>query len=73
MANNINIISHPLVNAQLSKLRQSSTTAKEFREVRLIWERAWFIHDMHSRVFIQSACSWVMRRHGLWKRTRFRG
>ncbi|KAF8897405.1 armadillo/beta-catenin/plakoglobin [Infundibulicybe gibba] len=27
-----NILSHPIVNAQLSKLRQSSTTPKEFRE-----------------------------------------
>ncbi|KAF5333070.1 hypothetical protein D9611_002376 [Ephemerocybe angulata] len=32
MANTINILSHPLVNAELSKLRQTSTSAKEFRE-----------------------------------------
>jgi len=29
----LNILNHALVNAQLSKLRQASTTAKEFREV----------------------------------------
>lgn len=28
----VNILSHPLVNARLSKLRQTSTTSKEFRE-----------------------------------------
>jgi len=28
----VNILSHPLVNAELSKLRQTSTTPKEFRE-----------------------------------------
>jgi len=33
MANTINIVSHPIINGELSKLRQSSTTAKEFREV----------------------------------------
>ncbi|KAF8639784.1 hypothetical protein AX17_001044 [Amanita inopinata Kibby_2008] len=28
----VNVLSHPVVNAQLSKLRQSSTSSKEFRE-----------------------------------------
>jgi len=28
----INILSHPIVNAELSKLRQASTSSKEFRE-----------------------------------------
>lgn len=28
-----NVLSHPVVNAELSKLRQSSTSPKEFREV----------------------------------------
>ncbi|KAF8914058.1 methyltransferase-domain-containing protein [Gymnopilus junonius] len=28
----INVLSHPLVNSELSKLRQKSTTSKEFRE-----------------------------------------
>ena len=39
MANNKrNILSHPVVNAELSKLRQSSTSSKEFREVcDLVW------------------------------------
>ncbi|KZP24562.1 PRTase-like protein [Athelia psychrophila] len=32
MPNGINIVSHPLVNTRLSKLRQTSTTSKEFRE-----------------------------------------
>ncbi|TEB35583.1 armadillo/beta-catenin/plakoglobin [Coprinellus micaceus] len=32
MANTINILSHPLVNAELSKLRQRATSPKEFRE-----------------------------------------
>lgn len=32
MANKLNILSHPLVHTELSKLRQASTTAKEFRE-----------------------------------------
>ncbi|KAF9008920.1 armadillo/beta-catenin/plakoglobin [Cyathus striatus] len=32
MSSKVNIISHPLVNAELSKLRESSTTPKEFRE-----------------------------------------
>jgi uracil phosphoribosyltransferase len=32
MANTINIVSHPVINGELSKLRQSSTTPKEFRE-----------------------------------------
>ncbi|KAF9469017.1 armadillo/beta-catenin/plakoglobin [Collybia nuda] len=32
MVNTINIVSHPIVNAQLSKLRKSSTSTKEFRE-----------------------------------------
>jgi len=32
MPEGINIVSHPIVNAQLSKLRQISTTSKEFRE-----------------------------------------
>ncbi|EAU84916.2 UDP-N-acetylglucosamine 1-carboxyvinyltransferase [Coprinopsis cinerea okayama7 len=32
MSNNLHILNHPLVNAELSKLRQTSTTSKEFRE-----------------------------------------
>jgi uracil phosphoribosyltransferase len=36
MSNNLHILSHPLVNARLTKLRQVSTTAKEFREVESI-------------------------------------
>ncbi|KAJ2914295.1 hypothetical protein MD484_g6159, partial [Candolleomyces efflorescens] len=32
MANTLNVLSHPLVHTELSKLRQASTTAKEFRE-----------------------------------------
>ncbi|TFK29352.1 UDP-N-acetylglucosamine 1-carboxyvinyltransferase [Coprinopsis marcescibilis] len=32
MANNLRVLNHPLVNAQLSKLRDVSTPAKEFRE-----------------------------------------
>ncbi|RXW24625.1 hypothetical protein EST38_g1222 [Candolleomyces aberdarensis] len=32
MANTLNVLSHPLVHAELSKLRQASTTSKEFRE-----------------------------------------
>ncbi|KAH9482367.1 Uracil phosphoribosyltransferase [Psilocybe cubensis] len=31
-ASKLNILNHPLVNAELSKLRQESTSAKEFRE-----------------------------------------
>jgi len=31
-ANKLNVLSHPLINAELSKLRQTSTTPKEFRE-----------------------------------------
>ncbi|PPQ83300.1 hypothetical protein CVT25_004039 [Psilocybe cyanescens] len=31
-ANKLNVLTHPLVNAELSKLRQESTTPKEFRE-----------------------------------------
>lgn len=33
MTNTLNVLSHPLVNAELSKLRKTSTSAKEFREV----------------------------------------
>lgn len=33
MSNNLHILSHPLVNTRLAKLRQVSTTPKEFREV----------------------------------------
>jgi uracil phosphoribosyltransferase len=29
----INVLSHPLVNTRLAKLRQVSTSSKEFREV----------------------------------------
>ncbi len=29
----VHVLKHPLVNARLSKLRQMSTTGKEFREV----------------------------------------
>ncbi|KAF8746004.1 hypothetical protein AX14_004292 [Amanita brunnescens Koide BX004] len=32
MSSSINVLSHPVVNALLSKLRQSSTSPKEFRE-----------------------------------------
>ncbi|KAN0124678.1 PRTase-like protein [Lactarius tabidus] len=32
MSNNPHILSHPLVNTRLAKLRQASTTPKEFRE-----------------------------------------
>ncbi|KIK08364.1 hypothetical protein K443DRAFT_556969 [Laccaria amethystina LaAM-08-1] len=32
MSKNVNLLSHPLINAELSKLRQASTSAKEFRE-----------------------------------------
>ena len=36
MLDNIHVLSHPLVNTRLAKLRQVSTTSKEFREVRPI-------------------------------------
>ena len=29
----LHVLSHPIVNARLSKLRQASTSGKEFREV----------------------------------------
>lgn len=32
MSNFLHVVDHPLVNAELSKLRQESTSAKEFRE-----------------------------------------
>ncbi|KAK0491099.1 armadillo/beta-catenin/plakoglobin [Armillaria novae-zelandiae] len=32
MSSKVNLLSHPIVNAKLSKLRQSSTSSKEFRE-----------------------------------------
>ncbi|EDR12495.1 armadillo/beta-catenin/plakoglobin [Laccaria bicolor S238N-H82] len=32
MSKNVNLLSHPLINAELSKLRQASTSSKEFRE-----------------------------------------
>ena len=32
----IHVLSHPLVNTRLAKLRQVSTTSKEFREVKSI-------------------------------------
>ncbi|KAH8113305.1 armadillo/beta-catenin/plakoglobin [Phellopilus nigrolimitatus] len=32
MSNNINVLNHPVVNAKLSQLRQTSTSTKEFRE-----------------------------------------
>ncbi|TFK43388.1 armadillo/beta-catenin/plakoglobin [Crucibulum laeve] len=32
MSGKVNVLSHPLVNAELSKLRRTSTTSKEFRE-----------------------------------------
>ncbi|KAH9994080.1 armadillo beta-catenin plakoglobin [Russula compacta] len=32
MSDNIHVLSHPLVNTRLAKLRQISTTSKEFRE-----------------------------------------
>ncbi|KAF8974345.1 armadillo/beta-catenin/plakoglobin [Flammula alnicola] len=32
MAPKVNVLSHPIINAELSKLRQSSTSPKEFRE-----------------------------------------
>ena len=32
-AANVHVLSHPLVNTRLAKLRQVSTTSKEFREV----------------------------------------
>jgi len=33
MANSkLHILSHPVINAELSKLRQSSTSSKDFRE-----------------------------------------
>ncbi|TFK55838.1 PRTase-like protein [Heliocybe sulcata] len=32
MSDKLHVLSHPLVNARLSKLRQTSTTSKEFRE-----------------------------------------
>jgi hypothetical protein len=31
---NLHVLSHPLVNTRLAKLRQVSTTSKEFREVK---------------------------------------
>lgn len=31
----LHILQHPVVNARLTKLRQTTTTGKEFREVRL--------------------------------------
>lgn len=33
---NVHVLSHPLVNTRLAKLRQVSTTSKEFREVKSI-------------------------------------
>lgn len=35
MSDKIHVLQHPLVNARMSHLRQTSTSAKEFREVRL--------------------------------------
>lgn len=32
MSNNLHVLTHPLVNTRLAKLRQVSTTSKEFRE-----------------------------------------
>ncbi|KJA30065.1 hypothetical protein HYPSUDRAFT_32130 [Hypholoma sublateritium FD-334 SS-4] len=32
MATRVNVLSHPIINAELSKLRQASTSSKEFRE-----------------------------------------
>lgn len=34
--NKLHVLSHPLIDAELSKLRQKSTNPKEFREVHLI-------------------------------------
>jgi uracil phosphoribosyltransferase len=33
MPGNLNVLSHPLINTRLSKLRQTTTNSKEFREV----------------------------------------
>lgn len=33
-ASKVHVLSHPLVNERFAKLRQTSTTPKEFREVR---------------------------------------
>ncbi|KIM90982.1 hypothetical protein PILCRDRAFT_24862, partial [Piloderma croceum F 1598] len=32
MSGNLNVLSHPLINTRLSKLRQTTTNSKEFRE-----------------------------------------
>lgn len=37
----LHVLQHPVVNARLSKLRQTTTTGKEFREVRR------FVHGFH--------------------------
>jgi len=36
MPANIHVLSHPLVNTRLAKLRQVSTSSKEFREVKSV-------------------------------------
>lgn len=36
MSANIHVLSHPLVNTRLAKLREASTSSKEFREVKFI-------------------------------------
>ena len=33
MSSKIHVLSHPIINERLSKLRQSGTSSKEFREV----------------------------------------
>ncbi len=34
MSNKVHVLSHPLINARLSRLRQTNSTSKDFREVR---------------------------------------
>jgi uracil phosphoribosyltransferase len=36
MLDHIHVLSHPLVNTRLAKLREASTSPKEFREVKSI-------------------------------------
>lgn len=36
MSEKVHVLAHPVVNARLSKLRQMSTSGKEFREVGIL-------------------------------------
>lgn len=69
----VNLVAHPIIKAELSKLRQASTSPKEFREVRYrnhgMQEGRCQVSDSPTahRASTPSVCCWDTKQRGLLK------